>query len=65
MNKIIYNRIKPVLAEKRKTNKDLDDALKISTRNSFGCCTNSANPQLKDYPVVWCCHQPQLFEAVF
>ena len=42
-----YNRIKSVLAEKRKTNKDLADALKIAPETVSSWCTNSAQPSIK------------------
>lgn len=47
MSKIIYNRIKAVLAEKGKTNKDLADALKIAPETVSSWCTNSAQPSIK------------------
>lgn len=47
MSKIIYNRIKSVLAEKGKTNRDLADALKIAPETVSSWCTNSAQPSIK------------------
>lgn len=47
MSKITYNRIKAVLAEKQKTNKDLADALKIAPETVSSWCTNSAQPSIK------------------
>ncbi|MBC8988476.1 helix-turn-helix transcriptional regulator [Pedobacter sp. N36a] len=47
MSKVTYNRIKSVLAEKRKTNKDLADALKIAPETVSSWCTNSAQPSIK------------------
>ncbi|TKC57152.1 helix-turn-helix transcriptional regulator [Pedobacter hiemivivus] len=47
MSKIIYNRIKSILAEKGKTNKDLADALKIAPETVSSWCTNSAQPSIK------------------
>jgi len=47
MSKTIYNRIKSVLAEKRKTNKDLADALNIAPETVSSWCTNSAQPSIK------------------
>jgi len=47
MSKTIYNRIKSVLAEKGKTNKDLADALKIAPETVSSWCTNSAQPSIK------------------
>jgi len=47
MSKIIYNRIKAVLAENGKTNKDLADALKIAPETVSSWCTNSAQPSIK------------------
>lgn len=47
MSKIIYNRIKAVLAEKGKTNKDLANALKIAPETVSSWCTNSAQPSIK------------------
>jgi len=47
MSKTIYNRIKAVLAEKGKTNKDLADALKIAPETVSSWCTNSAQPSIK------------------
>lgn len=47
MSKITYNRIKAVLAEKRKTNKDLAETLKIAPETVSGWCTNSAQPSIK------------------
>ncbi|WP_342327608.1 helix-turn-helix transcriptional regulator [Pedobacter sp. FW305-3-2-15-E-R2A2] len=47
MSKITYNRIKSVLAEKKKTNKDLADALKIAPETVSSWCTNSAQPSIK------------------
>ncbi|TBO39749.1 helix-turn-helix transcriptional regulator [Pedobacter kyonggii] len=47
MSKTIYNRIKSVLAEKGKTNKDLADALEIAPETVSSWCTNSAQPSIK------------------
>ncbi|SHE57772.1 helix-turn-helix transcriptional regulator [Pedobacter caeni] len=47
MSKITYNRIKSVLAEKKKTNKDLADTLKIAPETVSSWCTNSAQPSIK------------------
>ncbi|WP_293787453.1 helix-turn-helix transcriptional regulator [uncultured Pedobacter sp.] len=47
MSKTIYNRIKSVLAEKGKTNKDLADALRIAQETVSSWCTNSAKPSIK------------------
>ena len=47
MSKTTYNRIKAVLAEKGKTNKDLADALKIAPETVSSWCTNSAQPSIK------------------
>ncbi|NTE02109.1 helix-turn-helix transcriptional regulator [Agrobacterium tumefaciens] len=47
MSKTIYNRIKAVLAEKGKTNKDLANALKIAPETVSSWCTNSAQPSIK------------------
>ncbi len=47
MSKITYNRIKSVLAEKKKTNKDLAGALKIAPETVSSWCTNSAQPSIK------------------
>jgi len=47
MSKTIYNRIKSVLAEKGKTNKDLADALNIAPETVSSWCTNSAQPSVK------------------
>lgn len=47
MSKTIYNRIKSVLAEKGKTNKDLADALNIAPETVSSWCTNSAQPSIK------------------
>lgn len=47
MSKIIYNRIKSVLAEKGKSNKDLADNLKIAPETVSSWCTNSAQPSIK------------------
>ncbi|RZK26841.1 MAG: XRE family transcriptional regulator [Flavobacterium sp.] len=47
MSKTIYNRIKAVLAEKGKTNRDLADALKIAPETVSSWCTNSAQPSIK------------------
>lgn len=47
MSKIIYNRIKAVLAEKGMTNKDLADALYIAPETVSSWCTNSAQPSIK------------------
>ncbi|SDO53000.1 DNA-binding transcriptional regulator, XRE family [Pedobacter steynii] len=47
MSKTTYNRIKSVLAEKKKTNKDLADALKIAPETVSSWCTNSAQPSIK------------------
>lgn len=47
MGKTIYNRIKAVLAEKGKTNKDLADALKIAPETVSSWCTNAAQPSVK------------------
>ncbi|MNK04078.1 helix-turn-helix protein [compost metagenome] len=47
MSKTTYNRIKSVLAEKKRTNKDLADALKIAPETVSSWCTNSAQPSIK------------------
>jgi len=47
MSKTTYNRIKSVLAEKKKTNKDLADALEIAPETVSSWCTNSAQPSIK------------------
>ncbi|WP_293743560.1 helix-turn-helix transcriptional regulator [uncultured Pedobacter sp.] len=47
MSKTIYNRIKAVLAEKGRTNRDLADALKIAPETVSSWCTNSAQPSIK------------------
>ena len=47
MSKTTYNRIKSVLAEKKKTNIDLADALKIAPETVSSWCTNSAQPSIK------------------
>jgi transcriptional regulator with XRE-family HTH domain len=47
MSKMTYNRIKAVLAEKKRTNKDLADALKIAPETVSSWCTNSAQPSIK------------------
>ena len=47
MSKTPYNRIKSILAEKRKTNKDLAEALKIAPETVSSWCTNSAQPSIK------------------
>lgn len=47
MSKTFYNRIKSVLAEQAKTNKDLADALKIAPETVSSWCTNSAQPSIK------------------
>jgi len=47
MSKTVYNRIKSVLAEKDKTNKNLADALKIAPETVSSWCTNSAQPSIK------------------
>lgn len=47
MGKTTYNRIKSVLAEKDKTNKDLADALDINVVTVSTWCTNSAQPSVK------------------
>ncbi|WP_316844624.1 helix-turn-helix transcriptional regulator [Pedobacter psychrodurus] len=47
MSKTIYNRIKSVLAERGRTNKDLADALKIAPETVSSWCTNSAQPSIK------------------
>ena len=47
MSKTIYNRIKAVLAENGKTNKDLADALRIAPETVSSWCTNSAQPSIR------------------
>ena len=47
MSKTTYNRIKSVLAERGKTNKNLADALKIAPETVSSWCTNSAQPSIK------------------
>jgi transcriptional regulator with XRE-family HTH domain len=47
MGKTTFNRIKSVLAEKDKTNKDLADALHIAPETVSSWCTNSAQPSIK------------------
>jgi transcriptional regulator with XRE-family HTH domain len=47
MGKTTYNRIKSVLAEKDKTNKDLADELGISVVTVSHWCTNNAQPSVK------------------
>ncbi|CAM4273091.1 DNA-binding transcriptional regulator, XRE-family HTH domain [Pedobacter westerhofensis] len=47
MSKTTYNRIKSVLAEKKKTNKELADALKIAPETVSSWCTNSVQPSIK------------------
>jgi transcriptional regulator with XRE-family HTH domain len=45
--KIVFNRIKSVLAEKEKTNIELAKALKVAEVTVSSWCTNSAQPSLK------------------
>jgi transcriptional regulator with XRE-family HTH domain len=47
MSRAIYNRIKAVLAENGKTNKDLADSLKIAPETVSSWCTNSAQPSVR------------------
>jgi DNA-binding XRE family transcriptional regulator len=47
MSKTTYNRIKSVLAERKRTNKNLADALKIAPETVSSWCTNSAQPSVK------------------
>ncbi|SDI98469.1 DNA-binding transcriptional regulator, XRE family [Pedobacter sp. ok626] len=47
MSKTTYNRIKSVLAERKRTNKDLADALQIAPETVSSWCTNSAQPSIK------------------
>ncbi|MCR8560208.1 helix-turn-helix domain-containing protein [Mucilaginibacter sp. BJC16-A38] len=47
MGKTTYNRIKSVLAEKDKTNKDLADALNLNVVTVSHWCTNNAQPSVK------------------
>ncbi|NHA03294.1 helix-turn-helix transcriptional regulator [Mucilaginibacter sp. HC2] len=47
MSKTTYNRIKSVLAEKGKSNKDLADSLNIAPETVSSWCTNSAQPSIK------------------
>jgi len=47
MSKTIHNRIKSVLAEKRKTNLDLADSLNVTPETVSSWCTNSAQPSVK------------------
>jgi transcriptional regulator with XRE-family HTH domain len=47
MGKTNYNRIKSVLAEKNKTNKDLADALGVTRVSVSNWCTNDSQPPIK------------------
>ena len=47
MSKVTYNRIKAVLADEGKSNKDLANALKIAPETVSSWCTNNAQPSLK------------------
>ena len=47
MSKATYNRIKSVLAEKNKTNKNLADRLEVAVETVSSWCTNSAQPSIK------------------
>lgn len=47
MGKPNYNRIKSVLAEKNKTNKDLADALDVTPVAVSKWCTNFSQPPIK------------------
>jgi len=47
MSKPVYNRIKSVLAEKNKTNKELADLLHIAPETVSSWCTNAAQPSIK------------------
>ena len=44
--KIDYNRIKVVLAEKKKTNKELAEHLKITPQAVSRWCTNDSQPNI-------------------
>ncbi len=45
--KIIFNRIKSVLADKHKTNLELAKELKVTEETISSWCTNSAQPSIK------------------
>ena len=46
MSKREYNRIKVVLAEKKKTNKELADYLKVRPGTVSRWCTNDSQPNI-------------------
>lgn len=45
--KTVYNRIKSVLAEKRKTNIELANELNVAEETISSWCTNTAQPSIK------------------
>jgi putative transcriptional regulator len=47
MSQIQYNRIKPVLAEKRVTNKKLAEYLKVEPQTVSRWCTNQSQPSIE------------------
>jgi transcriptional regulator with XRE-family HTH domain len=47
MSKTSYNRIKSVLADQGKTNKDLADALGVNVVTVSNWCTNDSQPSVK------------------
>jgi putative transcriptional regulator len=47
MPKIIYNRIKAILAEEGKSNKELAALLKVADQTVSRWCTNSGQPSLE------------------
>lgn len=54
MKKRILNRIKVVLAEERKTNKDLADHLNVAEPTVSRWCTNTQQPSLDTlYDIAW------------
>jgi putative transcriptional regulator len=47
MTKIIYNKIKAILAEEGKSNKELAEMLKVSEQTVSRWCTNSRQPTIE------------------
>jgi transcriptional regulator with XRE-family HTH domain len=47
LNKVNYNRIKSVLAEKNITNIELAEELQVADETISSWCTNSAQPSIK------------------
>jgi transcriptional regulator with XRE-family HTH domain len=45
--RVQYNRIKGVLADKQKSNKDLADALQVTEQTVSRWCTNASQPSIE------------------